>query len=200
MLLKRDSAVTSTIYDSVASSKVFKACLVVSQGHLSPNLSACIPELTSLWCPISWTVQAAALFNHGGFPWQEAMTWSRSALCTAAMRYIVMWLSSPWMWIDSHPIICCFLFLLLPVVSTNCEHAFWVIISVATIEASGWTNWCLHRCSVSLGGASVEAPVIRLDLGQNAHVWSVSAAMTSRCGMVRKIITKRSGKSWIIYS
>src|SRR5882757_3457903 len=39
------SAITSNIYDSVASSTVFKACLVHSWGPLSRNSSAKIPEL-----------------------------------------------------------------------------------------------------------------------------------------------------------
>jgi len=42
-----DSAGTSAIYTSVASSNVVKACLVHSRGFLSLNLCAKIPELTT---------------------------------------------------------------------------------------------------------------------------------------------------------
>jgi len=42
---KEDSAITSTIYDSVASSKVFEDCFVHSLGPLSRNSSAKIPGL-----------------------------------------------------------------------------------------------------------------------------------------------------------
>ena len=44
---KEDVAISTIIYDSIASSKVFKACFVHSWGPLSRNSSAKIPELTT---------------------------------------------------------------------------------------------------------------------------------------------------------
>jgi len=57
--------------------------------------------------------------------------------------------------------------------------------------------WC---CCVSPGGALVEAPVVRLDLALIAPGCSISGPITGCCEMVRKMITKRSGKSWRLYS
>jgi len=98
-------------------------------------------------------------------------------------------------WIDSHPITCCFLFLLLPVLSNFFKCASWVIFSVATIALSRWTNWCLRCCSVSPRGALREAPVVRLDSAPIAPGGIVLRAMACCCRNVRKMLTKRSGKS-----
>jgi len=80
----------------------------------------------------------------------------------------------------------------------NCVS--WVIFSVATIAASRWTNWCLCCCCVSLCGALFEGCVVWLVSAPIAPAWSISGAMPCRYGLVRKIITKRSGKSWRLYS
>jgi len=159
-----ETAVTSTIYDSVASSKGFKPCFVYSRQRLSTNSSAKIPEVTTSWCSISRAVQTNAVVDHGGFPLRAAMNLSRSSLCTPAVRYTVSWPLSTSMWIDSHPIACCFLFSLFPVSHTISKWVSWVIFSVATIAVSRYTNWCLRRCCVSPGGALCEAPVVWLDL------------------------------------
>jgi len=118
LLLQWDPGITSTIYDSVASSKVFRACFVHSWGRLSRNSSAKIPELTTSWCSISRNVETNDLVDHGDLPLWEAINWSLCSLCTPAVRYILSWPSSTQIWIDSHPIVCCFLFLLLPVLRT----------------------------------------------------------------------------------
>ena len=91
------------------------------------------------------------------------MNSSHSALRTPAVRYTVGWMVSTSIWIDPHPMACCFVFLLLPVSCTICRWASWVIMSVPTIAVSWWTNWCLRCCCVSQGGAFFEAPVVRLD-------------------------------------
>jgi len=200
LLLQWDPGSTSTIYDCVASSKVFRACVVHSRGRLSRNSSAKIPELTTSWCSISRTVRTNALVDHGDSPLQEAMNWSRSSLRTPAVRHILSWPSSIQIWIDSHPIACCFLFFLLPVLRTFFKCASWVIVSVATIAASRWTNWCLHCCGVSQSGSLCEAPVVRLDSARIAPGGSVSGAMACCCRNLRKMITKRSGKCIRLYS
>ena len=133
-----------------------------------------------------------------GRPWRFAVTgsdnWSCSSLRTPAVRYILSWPLSTRIWIDSHPIACCFLFLLLLDLRTFFKCASWVIFLVATIAASRWTNWCLRCCHVSPSGALIEAPVVQLNLAPIAPVGIVSGAMACCCGNVRKMIKKRSGK------
>ena len=128
------------------------------------------------------------------------MNWSCSSLRTPALHYIVRSPSSTLIWIDSHPIVCCFLFFWLLLFPTVIKCAFWVTFLVATIAASWWTNSHLHCCCVSPGGALVEAPVVRLNLAPIAPGWIVSVAMTCWCEKVRKMFTKRSGKYWRLYS
>jgi len=86
-----NSAVTFTIYPSVVSSKLIKACFVHSQGCLSGNSAAKIPELTTSWCSTSWTVWTIAFVGHGGFPLQAAINSLRSSLRTPGVRYTVNW-------------------------------------------------------------------------------------------------------------
>jgi len=100
---------------------------------------------------------------------------------------------------DSNPIAYCFAFLCGPVLRTIFECASWVIFSVAAIAVVRWPNWCLHYSYLSAGGALDEAPVIRLHSNPIARGWGACGAMTCSCGMLRKIITKRNGKSWGIY-
>jgi len=80
-----DAAITSTIYASVASSKVIKACLVHSHGCLSGNWSVKIPELTTLWCSIWRMVRTKVLVDCAGFPLRTAMNWSHSSWRTPAV-------------------------------------------------------------------------------------------------------------------
>jgi len=148
MLLTMNSAVTSTIYASVASSKVIKACLANSQGRISGNSSAKIPELTPSWCSISRPVRTNAFVDHGGFPLWAVMNLLRSSLRTPAVGYTVNWPPFASIRIYSYPTACCFLFLLLPVLRTMFKCAFRVICLVATLAASWWTNLCLHSCCV----------------------------------------------------
>jgi hypothetical protein len=54
--LEWDSGNTSTMYASVASSKVIQASFIHSYGFLSGYLSAKIPGLRTLWCTNSWSV------------------------------------------------------------------------------------------------------------------------------------------------
>jgi len=128
------------------------------------------------------------------------MNWSRSSLRTPAVHYILSWPSSTQIWIDSHPIACCFVFFLLPVLGTFFKGASWVIFSVATIAASRWTNWCRRCYCVLPSGSLCEAPVVRLDSAPITPGGSVSGAMACCCRNVRKMIKKRSGKCWRLYS
>ena len=113
MLLEWDPAITSTIYDSIASSMVSKVCFVHTWGHLSQNLSTKIQELITSWCSMSRTVRTNSLADHGGFPWWVAINFSHSAQHTPAVHLIVSWLPSTSTRIYSHPIACCFWLLLL---------------------------------------------------------------------------------------
>jgi len=128
------------------------------------------------------------------------MNWSHSSLRTPAVRYTVSWPLSTSRWIDSHPIACFFRSLRLPALRTIFKWASWVIFSVAIVAALQWTKWCLRCCCVTPGGAVFEAPVVRLHSAWIAPSWSISGVMTCCCGMVRKTITKSSGKSWRLYS
>jgi hypothetical protein len=125
------------------------------------------------------------------FPLREVINWSHSSLRTRAVRYILISPSSTQICIDSHLIACCFLFLLLPVVGTFFQCASRVIFLVATHAALWWTNWCLRCCCVSLRGALLETPVVRLDSTRSAPRGTVSGAMACGCRNVRRMITER---------
>jgi len=137
-------AMTSTIYTSIASSKVIKACFVHWQGYLSRNWSTKIPKLTTWRCSILRTVWANAFVDHGGFPLWAEMNWLRSSLCIPAVYYMVSWPLFTLIWIYTHSIACCFEVLQFPVLGTIFKCASWVILLVATLAALWWTNWCLH--------------------------------------------------------
>jgi hypothetical protein len=81
-----------------------------------------------------------------------------------------------------------------------CKYAFWVIVMVSTIAVLRWTIWCLHCCSVSAGGALDELSVIQPNSDSLAPGWGDCGAKTCWCGNVKKMMMKRSGKSWGIYS
>jgi len=154
-----NSAVTSTIYTSVASSMVINACFVHSRGCSSGNSSAKIPEVATSWCSISWTVRTNAFVDHGGFPLQAALNSLRSSLRTLAVRYLVNWppFASRW----THPTACSFLVFLLPVLRTIFKCSTWVICLVAALAALRWTNLCLRSCCVLGMSVFVVAPANR---------------------------------------
>ena len=179
---KEDLAITLTIYDSIASSTVFKPCLVHTWGPLSRKSSAKIPELTTSWCSISCTMRTNAFVDHGGLALRAAINWSRSSLHTPAVHYILSWLPSISIWSYSHPIACCCLLLLHLVLRTIFRCATWAILSVAAIAASWWTNWCLHCSCVPARGALDDAPIVRLDSDCITLGWGHFEAMTCCCG------------------
>jgi len=138
---------TSTLYASIASSKVIEACFVHSRGCLSWILSVTLPELMTSWCLTLRTGRKSALVDNGGFPLQAEMYWSWSSLHIPAGYHMGGWPSLTVIWIYSHPIEYCFLFLLLPaVIRTILKCASWVILLVAAMAALWWTYWCLHPC------------------------------------------------------
>ena len=145
---------------------MINACFVHSQGCLSGNSSAKIPELTASWCLILRTVWTNAFVDHGGFLLWTAINSLCNSLQTPAVRYTVNWPPIAWIWIYSHPTACCFLFFLLPVLRTIFKCASWVICLVAALAASQWTNlclrsWCVPRISV-LDVAPANLPVFDL--------------------------------------
>jgi len=191
-----DSAITSTIYASVESSNVVKACLGHCRGSPGLNSSAEITELTTSWCSISWNVRTNALVDHWGFPLQVARNSSHSFLRTPAECYIICWRSSTSIRVYSHPNVCSFLFLVHPVLRTICNCASKVMFSVAAFAASRWAKWCHHWSWVSAGGVSKEAPVVLLHSVRCSPCWGICGAMICCCGSEEMMITKRSGKSW----
>jgi len=141
-----------------------------------------MPELTTSWCSISRTVWTKAFVNHGGFPLWAPRYWSRSSLRMMAVHYSINWRRSTVIWTYSHPIVCCFLFVLLPVLQTIFKCASWVMFLVATLAASQWTAWCLGCCCVPSSEALNEAPVVSLDSNPLLPVWGVCVVMTCLCG------------------
>jgi hypothetical protein len=85
--------------------------------------------------------------------------------------------------------------MLRPGLHTVVKCGSWDRFSLAAIAASRWTNCCLHGCCVSTDGALDEAPVVWLDPDRIIAGLGVCGAMTWSCGKVRKMTTKRSGKS-----
>jgi len=155
-----------------------------------------IPEQTTSRCSISRTVQTNALVQHGGFPLQAARSWSRSSGHTPAAWYISSWRSFTAIPLYLHPIGCCFLFLLLPVLRTIFNWASSVMSPVVAFAVSWWATWCLRCSSVSGGGVLEETPVVLLDFIPCSTCWGVCGAMICCSGSEEMMITKQSGKSW----
>ena len=159
-----DAAIISTIYASVASSMVIKACSVHSRGCLSRNSSEKIPGWTTLSCSISRTVRTNAFADHEGFLLWAVMNWSCSTCLTPAGYYTLNWWPVTTVWIYAHPTACCIIFVLRPVLWRILKCTSWVIFLVSTLAASWWTNWCLQSCCVSISDQFYSAPANRLDL------------------------------------
>ena len=159
-----------------------------------------MPAQTTPWCSISQNVLTNASINNWGFLLWAAINWLHSSLHTPAVHYIVSWPPSTLKWSYWHLIACCFFFLLRPALSTVLKYASWVIFLVAAIAVLRSTTQSLGCCCVSPGGSLVEVSVVQLDSDPIAPGWCVSGGMTCCCGKVRKMIMKRSGKSWRLYS
>jgi len=191
-----DSAITSTISASVASSNVVEACSVHCWGFLSLNSSTEIPELTASWCSISHAMRTNALVNHGAFTLRVAIHWSHSALHTPAVCYIISWQPCTSIQLHLHLIACCIWFFPFPVLRTIFNLVSSVIFSVAAFGESRWTMWCLHCSRVWGCGVLDEAPVILLDFVPLSPCCGVCGAMICCCGSEEMMIMKWSGNSW----
>jgi len=178
-----DSAITSTIYASVASSTVIEAYVVHSWGCLSRNSTTKIPELSPSWCSISQTVWTNALVNSGGFPVHSTIDCSHSSLRTHAVRYTTKWWPFTTVWIYSHPTACCFFYVLLPVLLTSFKCAFWVIVLVAALVVLRCTNWWLRSCCVPMSDVFDEAHANWFDLDQLSPVWVGCVSMICWSGI-----------------
>jgi len=174
--------IAPTIYASVACSQVINFCYFHSWGHLLQDFPVKIPELSMSWCSICLTVLTNALVNHECSPLRAGMNCSGSSLRTPAAQYIVSWRPSTPIFIHSHPMACCFLFLGLPVLPTIFKCVSWVICESAILAALRWNTWCWCHCCVSPGGTLGEAPVVRIDSDPLAACRGVCGAMICCCG------------------
>jgi len=162
---------------------VIKDCFAHSQGWISGNSSAKIPQLTTSWCLISRTLQTEAFHDHGGCLLRAAINWSRSSLRTLALRYTMNWRPFTTIWIHSHPTAFCFLFLLLSVSWTIFKCASLVICLVAALATSQWTNSCLCSCCGPMIAVLDVPPANRLGLDLLPPGWGGSESMICWCGI-----------------
>jgi len=172
-----------TIYTSVASSKVIKACFFPSGGCLSGNSSPKIPVLTTSWCSNSRTVLTIAFLDHGGLPLQAVINKSLSYLHTPAVRYTVNWWLFTLICINSHPTACCFVFWQLPVLQAIFKCTSWVIFLVTTSATSRWTNWCPCTCCVPMTNQLDVVPANQLNFNPQSPGWGGCVSMICWCGI-----------------
>jgi hypothetical protein len=162
---------------------VIEVFFVHSQGHLSWNFSAKIPDLTTSWCSIFRTGWTNAFVDYGGFPLLAAINWSSSFQCTPAVYYTVNWLPFTIVWIYSHWTACCFIIVLLSVLMMIFKCASRVISLVGAMTASWWTNWCLRSGCVTITDVLDKAPVNRPDLDPLGPGWGGCESMICCCGI-----------------
>ena len=155
-----------------------------------------IPELTTSWHSVWWTVRINALVDHGGLPIRAAMNWSHSSLRTPAVCYIINWRPCTLIWQHLHLIACCLLFLPSLILRTIFRCASRVMFVVAAFAVSQWSRWGLHCSWVSVVGVLEEAPVVLLKSVPPSPCWGDYGAMICCCGSEEMTMTKRSGKSW----
>jgi len=89
-----------------------------------------------LMCSFSQTVQKNALVDHGGFPLRLALNWSFSTVHTPAVCYIIIWQPSTSIQQYLHPIMCCFVFMVLLLLWTNFNCASRIIFCQAAFAVS----------------------------------------------------------------
>jgi len=147
-----DLVITSTMYTSTASSKLFQACFVYLQAGFWVHSYANVHVLITLLCYISRNVWTHAFINNVYFPLQTLINSSRTSPCTPAEYSNVSWWLSTSICIYSHPIACCIRLELYPVVWAINICLSWVVLSVVDLLASWGTGCCLHCCCVSWGG------------------------------------------------
>ena len=170
---------------------MIKALLAHSRWHLSHDLAPKIRELTASWCSISRTVWTNALVDHGGFLLRAVMNSSCSSLHFPTVHYTgSRWLFSA-IWMCSHSVACCIVFLLLPVLRTISEFASCVRLTVAALARLRCTNSCLRCCCVQASDALDDAPIDRLDSNPLSPAWYVCAAMICWPGIGEKDDNKK---------
>jgi len=195
-----DVAMTLTIYASVPTSKLSYACFFHCRGSLTGNLTAKMPEHTTSWCSILRTVRTNAFTDHGCSLFGQ-QTIGHVAL--GVHWLILIWLiDGRWPWygethIELHAAAysCCF----------KSYGRYWNV-------HAGSCVWWLHRQPRGrLTGACVlpvcqyvmysikRLPIvqisIRLDLAEVVvYPWFAGVELK------RKMITKRCGKTWGLYS
>jgi hypothetical protein len=190
-----DEAITSTIYASIASSKVIEAYFVHFWGFLSWNLWAKIAELTTSWYSISRAVGTNSLVDHGGCQWLAAINWSRSSRCTPTVCYIVQWWPFTTVWPPSHTTACCIPFVLLSLLRTILNCVSWVRVSVAALAVLQWTMWRVCSCCVMIRDAFDKAPVKQRDVDLLWPGWGGWVFMIWSCGIGEEDVNE---KKWAV--
>jgi len=190
-----NSANTSTISNTIVSSKVFIACLVHYRECLSRNLSAKVPELATSWYWMSRTVRTNTLVDHGSFLLTAGFQLSCSCLRSQPVPYSVSWSQCTLKSIDSHAIACSVIFVLHQIVVPilACEHLVTFVLAVLVVW--WWTNWCLRCCCVSPHGGLDQSPVIWHYSDPPTTVKVFVEPWLAVVEKVRKTIMKRCGKS-----
>jgi len=130
-----------------------------------------MPELATSCSSISRTVLPMSVVDNGGFTLGEAINCLHSSILVPAVLNTVSGHLSNSTWLYSHPIESCFSFLLLPVVHTNVEGAFQVMLA-------GW-----------VGRVAVDRPVFALLL--YPFEWHIgwNACHSARFGTAQTMLT-----------
>jgi len=172
---------TSTLYTYVAFSKLIKACFVHFWGHLVWNLSVEIPEITTSWGSIWWTVQTNASVDYGSLLIWAEMNSSWSTLLVSPIHYMVGWKSFTIFSIYSHSTGWCFLFVLLPVLWMifNCRSL--VIFLWAPLAAMRRTHSRLRSCCVPESDELAAMPTDPHGSVPFSPGWSISVAIIWWC-------------------
>jgi len=172
------------MYGSVASPNVFKACFVHCWGCLAWNLSAQIPDLAPSQSSIAQIVWTDGWVVHGGCLLRAAIIRTCCPLCIPAVHQRVSWWPFTLVWSYSHPIACCVIFLVFPVIRTFCQCQLTGVSVVAVSQRVA--HWMKH---LSIGSIRIRSHLAEVLI----ELWYVVV------GLERKIITKRIGKSRGIY-
>jgi uncharacterized protein YjeT (DUF2065 family) len=147
---------------------VFNSSFVCSQRCYSRNWSVNIPQLTTSYCLILWTMYTSALVDHRGYHLWTELNWSYISLCTLDVQYILGWLMTTSTLISLHCIAFCILLLVLEGLLTMFECVSWIRIWEATLSVSQRTILYVGSCFVQVVGTWNVAPDCRLNSDQHA--------------------------------
>jgi len=161
---------------TLAGSKTGTVANTICSGCLSRKSSAYIAVLIFADCAERWVGGRRA------FPITAAIYWSHVSPCIPAVCYVVGRQPSAWIWIYSHSIACCLLFLLLLELRNIFNSVAWVKLLVAALAVSWWTYWCLHYCCVPAGATLDETSVGQLYMDPLSLRWRLSVARICWCG------------------